>query len=461
MDIERRELLIGLGVAGGVGLGVGTVAWRRRDTTPATPTAAFDTVIDAVDAGADPDGEEPINEMLEAYAGDNTLLVFPDGTYRLQPITLEGYHMFGISGADGAQPTFLADEGHCVGGGNSFLHLENVEEFLLDQIRFDFTDREAGGKIRITATGDGTVSNVHATGQCAEQVAQFRVDVVDDSATAVIYGLELEGSNPDQWLTGVFVGEQHAGELVFRDCSIEGFTDNGLYASAPGLSDGAGGVVTVEGGTYRNNNVANVRLGSAGSVASGVKSISNSPPPSEGEVNANARGFRLRSGYGQLIEDCDVEISANSRFTHGGIVFHETNGGATVENTRIEINRDDTPAIRLFPKHNGHPETAAFEEVEITGDAADGQAIMIENRDETVFRNCTIEQSGAERNGILFRDSADCRLVDSTITVTDYPLVVENSTVTVENTTIRTPDETEEIEELEATDGEYAPRSDR
>jgi hypothetical protein len=469
MDPERRKLLIA--IAGGLGIGgvgVAVLNESRSKPTTETPEAVdvpnadeFGTVVDAVEAGADPDGEEPINGVLEAFAGDDTLLLFPDGTYRLQPITLADYSRFGIAGAAGAKPTFVAEADNCLGGGNSYFDAENVDGFLLESIAFDFTGESTGGTVRITADGDASVINVRASGQCDDQIALFRLDVVDESATAVVQGLRLDNHSPDSWLTGVFVGKQHAGDVIFRNATIQGFTDNGLYASAPGLPDGEGGIVHVEGGTYRNNNVANVRLGSEGSVARGVTSISDAPPPSDGEVTANARGFRLRSGYGQLIEDCTVRITGDSRFTHGGIVFHETNGGATVRDTQVDIDRHDTPAIRLFPRSNDNPETPTFENVEITGSAADGRAVLLSDRDETVFRNCSITQSGENRNGIRFRDSMDCRLIDSTIDVTNHPLVLENSSVRIENTTLITPDGTEEIDERDATDGEFAPEDER
>lgn len=472
MDLERRELLIGAAVAGGVGIGGAGVALlgdNHSEPTAETPPEGvevphadeFGTVVDAVAVGADPDGEEPINGVLEEYAGDDTLLSFPDGTYRLEPITLADYSQFGIAGARGAKPTFVAEAGNCVGGGSSYLHAKNVDGFLMDSVAFDFTGDSTGGIVRITADGDATVTNVRASGQCDDQVALFRLDVVEESATAVVEGLRLDNHSSDSWLTGIYVGKQHAGDVVFRNCTIQGFTDNGLYASAPGLPDGEGGIVHVEGGTYRNNNVANVRLGSAGSVARGVTSISDSPPPSDGEVTANARGFRLRSGHGQLIDDCRVRISDDSRFTHGGIVFHETNGGATVRNTQIDIDRDETPAIRLFPRSTDNPETPIFENIDITGAAANGRSILLSDRDETVFRNCRISQSGANRNGIRFRDSTDCWIVDSTIDVTNHPLILENSTVRIENTTLVGPDGREEIDEMDATDGDFLPEGER
>jgi len=67
-------------------------------------------------------------------------------------------------------------------------------------------------------------------------------------------GVSSDGDDAE----GMFVPNTHAGELWLVDCWIEGFADNGLYASVPGNSDGAGGSTHVRGGLYRNNNVANL-----------------------------------------------------------------------------------------------------------------------------------------------------------------------------------------------------------
>lgn len=484
MDVDRRQLLTTIGVGGGIGLGAlvglnslpgegpemepGSQTATDDESTPSpdgsTPvrhSEKFGTVVDAVAAGADPTGELPVNDVLERYAADDTLISFTDGTYRLEPIDLSGYRQLGLAAAGSTRPTFVGDSGHCVGGGSSYLSFDNVRGLLLDRLRFDFTGDSTGGIIRIGATGDATVSNLSAAGRCEAQVAQFRLDVLEPDATAVVDNLQLDSQVRDEWLTGVYVGKPHAGSLVFRNCNVQGYTDNGLYASAPGLEDGAGGTVHVEGGTFRNNNVANVRLGSSGSTATGVTSSSDTPPPSAGQVTANARGFRLRSGQGQLIEDCSVRITENSKFTHGGIVFHETNGGATVRGTSVEIDRNDTPAIRLFPRDNDHTDVPVFEDVDATGDADGGEALMVSGRDRTVVRNCRIEQSGSERNGLMLRDSADCRIVDSYIDVTKNPLILRNSNALIRNTTLVTPDGTEEITERTATDEDFTPRGDR
>jgi len=75
------------------------------------------------------------------------------------------------------------------------------------------------------------------------------------------------------------------GEIRFVDCHVAGFPDNGLYASP------APGVVTVSGGRYANNGIANVRV-SDGSEVRGVHVICDEAR----DGVQNMRGIRLREG---------------------------------------------------------------------------------------------------------------------------------------------------------------------
>jgi len=472
--MDRRELLKRVGVAGGVGV-AGLVAGRwtldgrsgdgppdARDETPRDRPVrhadAFGTVVDAVAAGADTGGEVPINGFLERNAADDTLLAFPPGTYRLEPVDLSGYTDLGLAAAYETPPTFVAASGYCIGGGESYASFSGMSRFLLDGVEFDFGVRNAGGVVRVAAMGDVTVRNVAVSGSCDDQVALFRLDVVNPDATATVENLGLSNPAEDTSLTGVYVGRKHAGTVIFRDCEVEGLSDNGLYASAPGLPEGQGGVVHVEGGTYRDNNIANVRLGSDGSTARGVTSVSDAPPPTDtAGPDVNVRGIRLRNGRDQHLQDCSVTITRDAGFSYGGLVFHRKNGGATVTDTTVEVDQHATPAIRAFPLDADRPGTLTFENVEVTGAASREHAVRVDGRDGTTIRNCTLGGTGRNRGGVILRDSRDCRIVDSRIDVTGDPLVLRGSTAAVENTTLVTPDGTRHVDALNATDDDFPP----
>lgn len=473
--MNRRQLLKA-SVAGGSVVAGGLIAVDRlqreeppppsepEPTTPTgTPTSTpeepaprfaeeFGTVVNVVEAGADPDGAEPINSILEEHAGDDTLLSFPEGTYLLEPIQFPGFHHLGLAAAGEARPSIVPPSGMCRSG--PYIRFDGVSGFLVDRMDFDFREPDAGGEIRIVADGDATVRDVWAAGGCDRQVALFRLDVIRESATGLVENFRAENPRNDPSLTCVYVGKSHAGELTFRNCDLAGFSDNGLYASAPGQEEGRNGTVHVDGGLYENNNVSNVRLGSTGSTARGVEISADTPPKAD---SVNVRGIRLRERGDQLIDDCTIYIGADAGNSFGGIVFHPANRGAIIQNTSITVDREFVPAIRAFHREEGATEQR-FEGVTMAGNAARGFAGLIQGRDETVFKDCTIEQTGEQRGGLRISYSENCRIEGCTIDVTQEPIVLRQSSATVVNTTLRTPAGERHIDHLEAKDGDFSPR---
>lgn len=466
--MERRELLEQVGVAAGAGAAgvAGIAVYDRLDGSEGGPNLRkgepredprrsvperyaeeFGTVVDAVEAGADPTGEEPINEFLAEHAASDTLLTFESGTYRLAPGVFSGLSTFGILGVGDERPTIQPTSNRCHPG-DAHLSFEAVEDFLVEDVDFDFQQDGTGGSIHLFADGDGAVRNVRLTGDCPEQIATLRVDVRAPEAEAVVENLVATDERRDTQLTGVYVGRSHAGTIRFENCRIRGFSDNGLYASAPGGEGGANGSVEVVGGTFADNNIANVRLGSTGSVARGVTIDVTSPPTLDGGVNA--RGIRLRNRGGHVVEDCEISLDAGSGNSFGAIVFHPDAGGAEVRNTTIDVNADSILGINALPPSGTDVDGPRFENVSITGSAAEGYAANLVGRDGAVFRNCTIRQNGHDRGGIRLWDATGCEIVDSEIRTTGVPVDLRRARASVENTTIATPAGTRSIDSLEA-----------
>jgi hypothetical protein len=435
---------------------------------PVRHSGAFDTVVRAVDAGADPTGREPINPILEEFAGDDTLLSFESGTYRLAPTKLTDLSHFGIAAAYGRRPTFVPTNQACPTKGEPYLTFEGVSNLLVDSVDFDFRLGGSGGEIRIIAEGDATFSDVSAVGNCRAQTAMLRMDVTDEDGTGLFENVALSNHADNPSLTGIYVGKAHAGTLTVRNCDVRGFSGNGLYASPPGLPDGGNGAVHVRDGTYRNNNIANVRLGSTGASARDVEILVDRVPPEH--VGVNARGIRLTDRADQVVENCTLRFGEDAGRSFGGVVFHPDSGHATVKDTEVVVNRDDVHGLRAFPFSGSEDEESeegdgtgepVFENVTVSGSAAGGHAALIAGRDGAVFRNCTVEQTGADRGGIYLRYSENCELVDSRIDVTGNPLVIRQSNVRIRNTTIVTPDGERHIEEMRAEDEDFTPRGSK
>ncbi len=472
--MQRRELLKATGVAGTAGiLGLGVYATTGdSDDGPAEQPASetgevspepestetengdsgpempyeeeYDTVVDAVEEGADPDGDEPVNFLFEEY-GDDTLLCFEDGTFQIEQFSITDQQQLGIVGVGDEPATFVPSDGQCRGG-HPWIFFDSVSDLQLEHLTFDFRDTDAGGPLHLFLRGESTIRDVSYLGTCSNQLGVSRAEVRDPDGEAHFERFEARNTNDNETLTGLYVGSNHAGSLTFEDCTFSGFSDNGLYASAPGGQNGRDGDVAVIGGHYENNNIANVRLGSTGATARDVTVVVDSNVPGWGQ--RNARGIRLRNNDEQLIENCEIRFGEEAADSFGAVVFHGNNGGATVRDTAIELDSDSTPAIRAFSPETSAESPPVFQNITVTGTAAGGVTADIEGRDGTVFENCTIEQTGDSRGGIEFVGSENCRIVDSEIDVTEEPVTVRNGTVEIEDSTIHTASGEEEIDQL-------------
>lgn len=414
-----------------------TITERERGTTTPDIADRFDAVVDLVSAGADPGGDEPITAVLQEHASNDTLVYLRDGTYAIDALTLRGLRNVGVVAAPGAAPTIVPN-GPEHELGSYLLTFIDVRDFHMEGLRFDFRREGYGGRVQVISSGDFTVRDVETVGEYPDEVTAFRFDVRAPDGTGLVERLVANSTRQtNRRVTGLYVGAPHSGELTFRDCDVQGFPDNGLYASAPGgaggeIEDAGDGPVHVEGGLYRNNNVANVRLGSTGSTARGVTIVVDETPPHLDDT-VNARGIRLRGKRDQVVEDCDIRLGPGTGYSFGGIVLHHDNGRAFVRNTRIEVNNDDTPAINALRPDTFPPTGPVFENVVVTGSASNSDAAVLNNRDGTTFRGCCIQQSGTDRNGIRFVDSEDCVVTDSVVDVTGRSTIRLNSSVTATN----------------------------
>jgi len=386
----------------------------------------YGTVVDVVEAGADPNGREPINPILEEHAGDDTLLVFPRGEYLMDGIwQLREFERFGIVGDGAVVRPPDGYSGYLFGFGIN----DRAVDLHFEGITFDITAPDTGIRPLHASIEDRlyvkdvTVRGLHDTDQDS-----FRFDVTSPDGEGVVENLRMpDGGVPQYLITACYVGDISVGQLTFRDCHIAGYPDNGIYASQ------ANGPVHVIGGLYENNNVSNVRV-SSDAVIRGVTVRSNQRI----EGFNNVRGIRLRSGRNILVEDCDVEFSEVRR-SGGAIVMHDDLQTAVVRNTRVRVDTDGVPAIIAKSPAHPLPDGAPglrFENVEISGTAADDSAIVLDERESNELSGICIHQSGARRNGIRMIRSNDNRLRDSWIHVTGEPLVLQNSRTTRENVTM-------------------------
>ena len=399
--MRRRTLIGSLGVVGLVGCLGGEETDDEPQTPEATPTSTpddtsaptdsptstptdaesavdaepavdeeladrYESVVDVVAAGADPAGGELIDPVLQDVAADDTLLVVPAGEYRIDSTGLRGYANLGLVAESGSNPEF-----HPVSASQSVLAFDGGRDAHLEGIRFVQTDPDVGGTVRMNVAGDFVMRDIvkegtHPRTEDDRGTAGFNVGVFDPDGTGVVERCSApDGDNRSgRGAVGMFVHRNHTGTLYVRDCHLEGFTDNGLYGSAPSLDDG--GPVHVEGGLYRNNNIAGVRVASAGCSIRDVTIVNDSSVSFD--YATNQRGIWMPYPKDDItIENVDICQRVDDEDTAGdlgaGIVIGQPEAGGRVEDVRIR-NDGDAPAIHLGGENPGWTGT----DIHLTGD---------------------------------------------------------------------------------------------
>lgn len=383
----------------------------------------YDEVVDIVDAGADDTGSEPVDDVLASALGDGTVVEFPDGEYAINHVSLWGMHNFGMRATGDATlvPGDDYDEEAWIAG-------SSFSDFLFEGFEIDNSGDGEAPSLKMFAEDGLVVRDVTKRGFHDGGENAFHFRVTDPDGNGLVEGLRATDGGP--WLdavespVGVYVDS--SGPITFRDCRIEEFGNNGLYAAH---SDAP---ITVEGGHYENNDVAQVRLGSADSVVRGAEIVVDDPDYDDG----NFRGVRISDGSGPVtIEDC--EISVGGAQGSGAVVGAYSGGSFTVRDTRISVSRDYTVVGRTVhtswgiyvdePAGISDPGERVIENVSITGEGHRRSAMKFERGNNRVDDVC-ISQSGSSRNGIRFDDGTDDNVVrDTAIDVGDESVVEEGS----------------------------------
>jgi hypothetical protein len=247
------------------------------------PTApSFARTVNAVeDLGADPTGSRPINGDVGPAIGDGTLVVFPPGDYVVEgkwQINVDG--TFGMAGAgyqsnspptSGEAASLVAPSGTPARinfGATTGL----FANFVLNQSRNN-------ASIGIVLNSHGFVHGrdlvvtgiVDDTGSAADEAQGHSLVAFlsDPGTTARMTRLVARwtGYPGDKNVGGVpamWVGRTNRGTAQIVNCRVRGCVDNGIYGSrTPGDTH-------IVGGSYINNEVAQIRYCGRGSFADGV-----------------------------------------------------------------------------------------------------------------------------------------------------------------------------------------------
>lgn len=231
---------------------------------------------------------------------------------------------------------------------------------------------------------------------------------------------------------GIFVGRSHRGRLRLVDFRLEEFPNNGVYASR------TPGTVQIEGGTFANNDISQVRLGSAGSYVDGASVVVDSAsasPPTRPRTYLNPRGIRLGGGPlevgGGEVRGSSVVIRTDQQTA--GIAIASSGGHYSVRGTDIFIRSGgDAGLVAKSPTGGPHPPPpkphhVVVEGVTITGPFGTGNAVRLADRPGSVLRYVTVTHVRGDRDGVKLIGSPGTLLAQCAIGSSGYPVVVATS----------------------------------
>ena len=406
------------------------------DDDPPDLEERFENIVDLVEAGADPTGEERIDGILVGEANDDTLLRLPEGEYLLGNAQFEGYNNLGIVGDDAR---LIIDEQ----GRNMFFSFRDVSNIYVEGITADCTSENTAAWFDVRVSGGENVVRDYVAegfGDVTSRTNGFTVEVAGEDTSLLIDRADLSDGALNGAATFVFGREftttdLEPGTLTFRDCVMKGWGKEGLYASEHS------GPLNVIGGEYANNAIVQVRVGggdaSEEAVVRGVTVRIDEIPDYMPEYNRVLRGIWLKEGERATVEDCDIEIfDVDGGGVQGGIVVNGQFGQATIRSTEIRTEHD-SPAVYVrwpvsefdqndMPSMTDLPEEwqVTLEDVAIDADSA-VDAILLKNRDGSVLRDVTVEQRG-DANGIRAQYTDDVEITGGDIVAGRYPIALES-----------------------------------
>ncbi|KTG26895.1 hypothetical protein AUR66_15540 [Haloferax profundi] len=415
----------------GVALGTAGAAGAVAENAAAAQTVrgiTFDRVLDASDF-CDTTGSRDCSSAIEDRLTDGTLIKFPEGEYKIaNDIYPGGPSNVGLYSEDGA--VFKIPSNHHV---TVFLN-KGGRNVLFEGIDIDQTADGAFGNMKILCQDNAQIRNVEIIGRApnADQRLDQHIlaDVYDSDGTSIIQNFKAaDGGYLGAYRNsagGIQATPGHHGTLKIIDCHLEEMANNGVYATR---NDGD---IQIEGGIYRNNDVAQVRFMGPNSYVDGAlieidmsKSDNPGTPRKMRGVWVETKQSKFEgTKNGGYVRNCTI-IVRDSPNSIEGIDLDETGGWLEVDNCYFVIDRDDTRAItgyRPEDKASNYPKAPrpwdlTVTNCSITGSAADRESIKVVGRPGSTVENTCIQQTASSRDGVTVVDASDCFVGNSTINV--------------------------------------------
>ena len=464
--MKRRTYLRALGVGALAGLAgcsssdgeptAQTPTATPEDTPEGTPDTGpdggrgtteipFDTTVDMVeDLGCDPTGEESCTDALREAAAHNTRLRFPAGEFALgRTARLAGYDNLSVVGAGVEETTLVAPPDH---NGN-WLVFDEGSAAGVAGFTVDASARDTAPTVKVAARDRILVRDVEVVGRgsypggAAQNVGNALLPVVRSAQGAGLVQnfVAREGGvvgryNNGHGRVGIYVGPSIRGSLRFVDCHLEEFPNNGIYASrTPGR-------IMVEGGLFRNNDAANVRLSGDGSYVDGTRIEVDAGAyegPGGREAFNNPRAIAWDSGSfpkaGGEIRNCRIAFR-DAPTVVAAVVVKANTGALTFRNSHLTMDVNRPALLAMRPNGGYHAAPPEPHNVHIHGARIDGQTtgpgILISGRPGSRLANSLLALPNAV--GIRLADAPDFSLSDTLLFVGQEAVVDPSATFDVQ-----------------------------
>ncbi len=442
--------------------GIGTALSVTGVAAASAQEEQYNTVVDMVDAGADPEGNESVSSVIQEHIDDNTLLKFPEGEYYMdQQVRFTSFENVGIVSEAGAKATLVPASYDDFDGPPRLFRLGTGSnpgrDLHFEGFHVDQTAENTGIRVINAEVEDGLhvkhvfIHGEHDSGTWGPGLFNIR----DPNGEGVVEcfrafdGGTFSDETPNSGTvrrgpTGIHVNN-HVGALTFKNCVLGGFAGTGLYASSDGRVD-------VEGGWFENSVTGSIRLGvTEGRIEDAILVVDD---PIE---DRSVLQHPIRLDYGNQIEVKNVTIDApdpngnavrvmegvddatvsNTRILVGGdstaVRIDEGAGATTFENVEVEMD-GDAYAFRLLGDDAG---AVTLRNVDITGDASGSpvQPAIFCTRNNCTFESIAVDQPGDSRRRGLELRGENYVVSDSEFETTEIPIVVHNADdVLIENT---------------------------
>lgn len=280
--------------------------------------------VDLVEEGADPTGQEPVDPTLEDVATDDTTVVLPEGTYRLESFRPRPLSNFTLRGHDA---TLVPPQGST----DVIVGLMG-NDITIRGITFDYTAMNTAPQV-IARCSDGLtiedcefVGVADVTGGNGRSGHEYHLmpSVTHPDGEGIVRNVSLaDGSASPSNRGGIWVSGDSAGRLRFENVHLERWANNSLYV---GESEG---ILEVVDSRFVNNDVGGPRIGAKTAEVKNSAVISDGWVPIQAFTDSRqSRGLWIDDACEQaLVENCEFVMTGP--YASDAIVFQDWSGSSS------------------------------------------------------------------------------------------------------------------------------------